>query len=343
MDGYDRVAELRQHLGTGDPVLRVNGLGARGLRWTMTSLDEETCMVELESEEGDQRCRAHILDVAIAPLPQTAGRIRRRALRALRRAFVQGKPRAVIDHQGYVDPLWDNLLDGVHPELFEEELRRGDGNELIGKFGAVHSSAALAVNTFARWKPEPANLPLAGVTGFSRLGLEVQCTVVAGSRKANLDAVAEGPDAVVGVESKLLEPLSGKNAEFAERYDTLIARHRDSPWLQLVELLRASPKHFAYLDAAQLVKHSIGLRQRFPSGPISLLYLFWEPTNARSLEAYDRHRQEVEELQSRVAGDRVRLVAQSHLELWDDWSAQGTPGWLSAHVEALRQRYAVRV
>ncbi|MBU0966250.1 MAG: hypothetical protein KKA54_07705 [Proteobacteria bacterium] len=45
-------------------------------------------------------------------------------------------------------PLADNLIDGVSLAQFEADLQSGDGAELHGKFRAVHSSSALAVNCF---------------------------------------------------------------------------------------------------------------------------------------------------------------------------------------------------
>ena len=52
------------------------------------------------------------------------------------------------DHKGYVTDIERNLLPGVTREMIEEEYKGGSGHELNGKFRAVHSSAALAANTF---------------------------------------------------------------------------------------------------------------------------------------------------------------------------------------------------
>jgi hypothetical protein len=59
---------------------------------------------------------------------------------------------------------------------FESELNAGSGDELRNKFRAVHSSAALVVNTFAPFKKDPATLTLCGVQGFRSITFEPQGT-----------------------------------------------------------------------------------------------------------------------------------------------------------------------
>ena len=61
-----------------------------------------------------------------------------KAKEALRKRF--GKQ---SNSQGYVSWLQDNLIPGVRLDQFEEDLLRGDGNELRVKFCAVHSSSTV--------------------------------------------------------------------------------------------------------------------------------------------------------------------------------------------------------
>ena len=69
------------------------------------------------------------------------------AILALRRRFAALRPEVEVSPAGSVARIEDNLLPGVEPRHFVEDLARGDGNELESKFRAVHSSAALVVNT----------------------------------------------------------------------------------------------------------------------------------------------------------------------------------------------------
>ncbi len=77
------------------------------------------------------------------------------AYEALYCAFRSLKPGVVMDSgksKPYVECLEDNLLEGVFRRDFENDLAQVSGNELAGKIRAIHSSAALAVNSFAPFK-----------------------------------------------------------------------------------------------------------------------------------------------------------------------------------------------
>ena len=81
-----------------------------------------------------------------------------------------------------------NIVEGDIPAAvwaaIEKELQDGSGNELKPrkhkasgkvsppKFDAIHSSSALVVNTFGRWKPDPKDLVICGRTGFTEIAFE---------------------------------------------------------------------------------------------------------------------------------------------------------------------------
>jgi acyl-CoA synthetase (AMP-forming)/AMP-acid ligase II len=103
----------------------------------------------------------------------------RSALTACRSALIHGlvrsAPQAVLDEKGYLSEAGQNLIEGVSLFDFEADLRQGDGNEMEGKFRAAHSSSALAVNTFAYFKSDPAALRLPRGGGFASLSFEPKC------------------------------------------------------------------------------------------------------------------------------------------------------------------------
>ena len=103
-----------------------------------------------------------------------------------------------------------------------------------------------------------------------------------GRRPPNLDVLAEGPSDIVAIEAKCMEPLTPHVAVFAPAYEaeTLDGR-RQSPWFQEMQRLLKQPRSYRWLDAAQLVKHAFGLAHTFPDRAVTLLYLFWEPSNRR--------------------------------------------------------------
>jgi hypothetical protein len=200
---------------------------------------------------------------------------------ALIHGFVRSAPQAVLDEKGYVSEAGQNLIEGVRLVDFEADLRQGDGNEMEGKFRAAHSSSALAVNTFAPFKSDPAALRLPGGGGFASLSFERKCPHgLAGRRSPNLDIVAVGPSGVVAVESKCLEPLTPHVANFAPAYEAEIRDgRRASAWFREMLRLVEEPRAYRWLDAAQLVKHAFGVAYTFSDLPMTLLYIFWEPSN----------------------------------------------------------------
>jgi Restriction Endonuclease associating with ARP len=265
------------------------------------------------------------------------------AITALRRRFAALRPDLEVSPSGYVSRVEDNLLPGVEARQFVEDLPAGNGRELESKFLAIHSSAALAVNTFARFKDEPAHLSLVGVTGFEALDFEFRCpTGLRGGRPAHLDLLAQGRAGVVAVESKCTEHLEPKAPRFSPAYaEQIDDQRRAGPWYRAMAAIVAGTETFTLLDAAQLIKHAFGLARCFRQQPVRLLYLYWEPLDGDRLPMILSHRAELARFSRLVAGGQPTFGAQSHPELWEAWRAASRPSWLRHHVGNLRARYGV--
>lgn len=249
------------------------------------------------------------------------------------------------DEKGYVPFPSDNLVNGVFLLQFKGDLDGGAGNELRCKFCAVHSSCALAVNTFARFKDNPAELALLGRTGFAAPVFEKQLTSGLGGTSPTLDVFLRCGDEVIAIESKFLEYFERKPAVFSKSYNEL-EEGADSRWLAAMKDAKAAGRR--HLDVAQLVKHYFGLNRLLAQGDetgwrptgATLLYLYWEPEDADSVEVCRRHRAEIGDLERRVRGSMVRFKSMSHPALWREWAANPV---LADHAARLRQRYSVRV
>jgi hypothetical protein len=238
------------------------------------------------------------------------------------------------DCRGYT-PRWeDNLMPGLPIIEIAGDLGDGAGRELDGKLRAAHSSTALAVNAFGPWRNGPATLPLAGMTGFRSLRFEATCPTGLGGTPPHLDLLAEG-DAIVAVESKCTEWMKPKPARFSPSYGRLRGSHGHSPWYEMIRLLSAKPDRYEFVDAAQLVKHALGLLTCYGARQLRLLYLYWEPRNAAEWPECARHREEADDLANQVARCSVRLLPMSYCELWEEWMRQGPP----PHLPYLRGRY----
>lgn len=268
-----------------------------------------------------------------------------RAIGALGRALQSVRPDLPLSRSDSVSCWKDNLVPGIEPSWFQAELEEGDGGELKGKFRAAHSSSALAVNTFARFKPTPELLSLAGWSGFECFQFEAKCTAgIVGRRSPNLDLLLTLPSEVIGVESKCTEHLTKHTAKFAAAYDEQITdRRRETAWFRLMHKLIEEPRRYRYLDAAQLVKHAFGLGHCFASLNVALLYLYWEPRNAGDFPEFREHRNEVARFVSEVAGTKPSFKAMSYRDLWATWSELQSPDWLPAHLAALKSRYDIEI
>jgi hypothetical protein len=226
------------------------------------------------------------------------------------------------------------FLPGVPTGYVVERLTNAAGNEIgTGKLASPESSAALAINTFGWFHERPASFPL-----FSILPLSISpATLVeveycarfpwTGGTHPWLDAFIETPDAIVGVESKRFEPYRGARlkVELSEAYDRPVWHDRMGPYEAMRDELRTGTERFAFLDAAQLVKHAFGLvtdGRRKTKQPY-LVYLFAEPREyqGQSIDGgvKQKHREEIARFALAVDGAEVGFGAMSYREWLASW------------------------
>ena len=255
----------------------------------------------------------------------------------MRDGLSRTNPAAEIDARGYVADWHSNLLPGIDPKLIEVDFRAGKGSELDSKFQAGHSSAALAVNVFGRFRDGQEAFPVPGLGDLTLQKFErTFSTGLVGRIPPHLDASAMGARGIVAIESKCLEYFTPKEAKFAPAYQTLDSC-RATPWFAEMERLRGCPKDYEALDAAQLIKHAFGLINSAGPGSV-LLYMFWEPSDAASHRLFRQHQEEIERFADRVAGGGPDFCAMSYPELWAAWSEGASPA-LRSHAERLFIRY----
>jgi hypothetical protein len=245
---------------------------------------------------------------------------------------------------GYLADWKHNVIAGVAIDHIEQDLRRGSGCELddlglgAAKFCAPHSSAALAVNTFGPFRRAPANLVLAGLCSFDTVEFEYPCPNGLQGTRPHFDVYARTAYSVIGVESKFLEPLDCPPAEFSPQY-AAVMNTAEVPWARMYRRLCDDSLTYRHLDAAQLVKHYVGLAHGFPRMNRTLFYLYWEPANAADLAPYRDFRREITDFALAVSGCETRFVAKSYRAQLQEWQHNRAHIDLGAHVERLMQRY----
>lgn len=250
----------------------------------------------------------------------------------------------------YLLDVQDNLLPGISRAEIEPHFKDAAGHELEGKMRAPWSSSALAVNSFARWRKDPALLAIARRSGFlPGFRFEHPCANRVSTIHPHLDVILERPGEVVAVESKFTEYLQGNDhPPVAEGYKRLarVANPRaGSRWFAALEQV----EQFLLLDAYQLVKHYLGLVLEFRRDPpveLTLVYMYWEPRNplkSAGAGLIERHRREMAEFSRLVADDPTcRFESLTYEEHWNELDRMAEkPPWLNDHLERLRTRYLV--
>lgn len=227
----------------------------------------------------------------------------------------------------YTRRLDDNLFEPLAPEA-RAEYTGGDGGELgrdvgrPGKMHAIHSSSALGCNMFHYWRRvDPAGIVSAcGLpeSAIDRFVFEGRLPISGMFRYApNLDVLVTygGDAAVAAIECKFSEPFStrGKLPLSAKYLDCgLDELWEPMPALRSVAERCADPSVFAFvhLDAAQLLKHLLGLKRRCVSRGY-LLYLYYDVPGP----AGDKHVDEISRFADSATRDGVEFLSLSHQTL----------------------------
>jgi hypothetical protein len=192
------------------------------------------------------------------------------------------------------------------------------------------------------YRNQPGRLNLLGFSGFDEACFEKTLPTGLLGTPPHLDFYALGSKHCVCVESKFLEPLWPKSAKFAASYEGAVESLAEDSWAAVYRDLTSNPEKYKYLDAAQLVKHYLGMRNSLAQveAELILLYVYWEPTNVEELEAFIRHREEIANLATAVEQSQIRFITRSYPQLWATWRNSFTWEHQAQHVSHLEDRYA---
>lgn len=198
----------------------------------------------------------------------------------------------IEESHGYVRDYRHNVLSYINTTDYEEDLMEGAGSELKSKFSALYSSSALVVNTFTTFKQNLSKIEFIGMNNFKNARFERPFKTGQQGTSPTLDFSLENDNVVIGIESKYLETLDKKEAKFRDSYfsNKLI----NTEMLNLINKYNGS---IAYLDYAQLLKHSIGLIKYSMENnkKAFLVYIYWTPKNYERYKEYKLHEQELSE------------------------------------------------
>jgi hypothetical protein len=257
----------------------------------------------------------------------------------------------VRGRHAYTSSLDDNLFQVLLPDT-KAEFDAGDGGELKGvpqKMAAVHSSSALGVNIFQYWQKVGDVPAIAAACGLCargnmsprRIRFEQKFEICSQfKRSPNIDVVIEtdGRSQIkaYGVECKFSEPYSGRqHLGLNPKYLALTDVWEEIPATRcLAETICPEDERFKYLHAAQLIKHVLGLKNRYSLQGFRLLYLWYDVLG----EEGAAHRKEIEKITEYVKQDGILFKSITYQELIARLSEQARDGHRQ-YIQYISARY----
>ncbi|MBW1799432.1 MAG: hypothetical protein JRJ85_01755 [Deltaproteobacteria bacterium] len=231
----------------------------------------------------------------------------------------------------YTKTLDENLFEPLIRSVFND-FNDGDGGELNGNLGsppkmhAVHSSSALGVNIFHYWLrineiPKIAaacRLCSKNNTLSQNIRFEKKYPISSNFRYSpNIDVVIENSlkskYKVFAVECKFSEAYSSRrHAGIDQKYLQLESIWDDIPHLlRFAKTISPDDHNFFHLHPAQLVKHILGLKQKFNKNGFRLLYLWYDVLGHDGAV----HRNEIDIFSEVTKSDGIKFHALSYQDL----------------------------
>jgi hypothetical protein len=191
---------------------------------------------------------------------------------------------------------------------------------------AVHSSSALGVNIFQYWKKINQVPAIAAACRFCNtvntcsqdINFEVNFPISEKFlRSPNIDVVINNsPESrfkVFAIECKFSEAYySRRHSGVSPKYIGLNKVWNNIPnLLELAKEISPDDNRFTHLHPAQLVKHILGLKEKFGKNKFRLLYLWYDTIGPESA----KHHKEIEEFVKTTKADRIYFHAMSYQDL----------------------------
>ena len=230
--------------------------------------------------------------------------------------------------KAYTQNLDDNLFEPLLPEV-KGNFEEADGGELTGnpcKMQAVHSSSALSVNIFQYLEKINQVPAMAAACGFCSTGntssrdIDFEAKYPISEKfphSPNIDVVINNSPKsrfeVFAIECKFSEAYSSRNHSGIDpKYIKLDNVWDDIPNLyKFAKTISPDDGQFTYLHPAQLIKHILGLKEKFGKNKFRLLYLWYDTIGPES----GIHHKEIDEFTEITKADNIYFHAMSYQDL----------------------------
>lgn len=261
--------------------------------------------------------------------------------------WAEGKKR---DHKynTYLSSIESNLYNNELTNEAQNEFESADGSELIdkkypAKIKALHSSSALAYNVFEYWRHRKKDSLVKAMDLNSEINsLRLEKKLNTGISTPNIDVFLKLSDGTsLSIESKFCEWMDTKNNNIKDRY-FLKKGEQVSRWFdaelpncqRLAEDIQGNKVTFKRLDAAQLLKHALGVAKSELKGS-KLLYLYYDLDNASRI--HKEHVKDIERFEEAVKGE-LNFRVMSYQDLFKAFTESGSNLDFD-YLEYLRKRY----
>jgi hypothetical protein len=263
------------------------------------------------------------------------------------------------------------FLPHLPADRLAQRYNAAKGNELdSGKMLSPESSSALAANAFGFFLAEPERLP--PLPGMEDMGWPSQSVLPevcvrfpwAGGLHPWLDMLIETPTHLIGIESKRFEPFRSMGqgtfsdafrrdvwgagmAGFQAVRDAIIGA--GSATTGGIATTGNDAAAFDGIDAAQLVKHALGLYtqagRRNPTKKAVLCYVYADPETWPDGRAIDHrrralHARAISNFAAAVQRCDVQFMALTYPALLASWLATADPA-LREHASAVRAAFDI--
>ena len=242
----------------------------------------------------------------------------------------------------YLHSLANNLFEQLTPQNLTY-YNSGDGHETrdsktrLAKMKAIHSSSAIVVNLFQYWQgkniypimracnlcakdssylvQEKSNQSISQTPFDYKIKFEEQFEISEDKDlfpyTPNIDVIIENfRPKVFAIESKFTEPYCKRHGGLKTKYVENDSFWNNIPHLyQLAKEISPDDNKYQYLDAAQLLKHILGLKKNCKN--FHLLYLWYDVIGTEGAE----HRKEIEECAEIAQKDNIKFSHTTYQEI----------------------------
>ncbi|NMH23962.1 PGN_0703 family putative restriction endonuclease [Flavobacterium solisilvae] len=232
--------------------------------------------------------------------------------------------------KNYVESLYNNLFQELTPDN-SSQFKKGDGGETkdnkfrLAKMKAIHSSSAIVVNVFQYWQKKKDITPLAYVNGlcskfnssqkkiFFEQHFEISSDKSKFPKTPNIDIVIRNQNGkIYAIESKFTEPYGRKHKGIKQEYINSLSFWNGLDNLKkLAEEICPDDNKFQHLDAAQLIKHILGLKNKYKKSDFHLLYLWYDVIGQEGA----KHRKEIEQFAEIARKDNIKFSQRTYQEV----------------------------